>query len=108
MRLSTSFRAGAESIWPSVVERTGGVVLPPTGAADIAQSYGRLATMLSEQYLVTFQAPDELPAVAQVTFQSGDQEYTTVVNLPDADTEQAAPTEERGIVRLVSLVVGLC
>ena len=97
--------AGAESIWPSVVERTGGVVLPPTGDADIAQSYGRLSTMLSEQYLVTFQAPDELPAVAQVTFQSADQEYTTVVNLPDADTEQAAPTEERGIVRLVSLVV---
>ena len=97
--------AGAESIWPSVVERTGGVVLPPTGAADIAQSYGRLATMLSEQYLVTFQAPGELPAVAQVAFQSGDQEYSTVVNLPDADTEQAAPTEGRGIAGLVSLVV---
>ena len=95
---------GAESIWPSVVERTGGVVLPPTGAADIAQSYGRLATMLSEQYLVTFQAP-ELPAVAQIGFQSGDQEYRAVVNLPDADTEQAAPTEGKGIVGLVSLVV---
>ena len=94
----------SESIWPSVVERTGGVVLPPTGAADIAQSYGHLATMLSEQYLVTFQAPGELPAVAQVAFQSGDQEYRTVVNLPDA-TEQAAPTEGRGIVGLVSLVV---
>jgi hypothetical protein len=96
--------AGAESIWPSVVERTGGVVLPPTGAADIAQSYGRLATMLGEQYLVRFQAP-ELPAVAQVVFRSGDQEYRAVVDLPDADTEQAAPTEGRGIVGLVSLVV---
>ena len=96
--------AGAESIWPSVVERTGGVVLPPTRAADIAQSYGRLATMLSEQYLVTFQAPDGLPAVAQVAFQSGDQEYRAVVNLPDADIKQAAPTEGRG-VGLVSLVV---
>ena len=99
--------AGAESIWPSVVERTGGVVLPPTSAADIAQSYGRLATMLSEQYLVTFQAPGELPAVAQVAFQSGDQEYRTVVNLPDADTEQAAPTDGRGIAGLVPLVAGL-
>ena len=97
--------AGAESIWPSVVDRTGGVVLPPTGAADIAQSYGRLAAMLSGQYLVTFQAPGELPAVAQVAFQTGDQEYRTVVNLPDADTEQAAPTEGRGIVGLVPLVV---
>jgi hypothetical protein len=104
-------RTGAESIWPSVVDRTGGVVLPPTGAANIAQSYADLATMLSEQYLVTFQAPDELPAVAQVAFQSGDQEYRTVVNLPDADTEQVAPTEPSrpsgagGIAGLVSLLV---
>jgi hypothetical protein len=97
--------AGADSVWPSVVERTGGVVLSPPGAADIAQSYGRLATMLSEQYLVRFQVPDGLPAEAQVAFQSGDQEYRTVVNLPDADTEQAAPTEGRGIVGLVFLVV---
>jgi hypothetical protein len=97
--------AGAESIWPTVVDRTGGVVLPPTGAADLAQSYGRLAAMLGDQYLVTFQAPGELPAVAQVAFQRGDQEYSTVVNLPDADTEQAAPTEGRGIVGLVPLVV---
>jgi hypothetical protein len=103
--------AGAESVWPWVVDRTGGVVLPPTGAADIAQSYGRLATMLSEQYLVTFQSPDELPAVAEVAVQSGDQEYRTVVNLPDPDTEQAASTESSGlfgaggIVGLVSLVV---
>jgi von Willebrand factor type A domain len=96
---------GAESIWPSVVDRTGGIVFPPTNAADIAQSYGRLATMLSEQYLVTFQVPGDLPAVAQVAFQSGDQEYSTVVDLPDADTGQAAPTQGRGIVGLVSLVV---
>jgi hypothetical protein len=98
-----------ESIWPSVVDRTGGVVLPPTGAADVAQSYGRLATMLTEQYFVTFEAPGELPAVAQVAFQSGDQEYTTVVNLPDAGTEQAAPEQGTrsgagGIVGLVALV----
>jgi hypothetical protein len=97
--------AGAESIWQSVVDRTGGVVLPPTGAADLARSYGRLAAMLGEQYLVTFQVPSELPAVARVAFQTGDQEFTTVVNLPDADTEQAAPTQGRGIVGLVSLVV---
>jgi hypothetical protein len=67
--------------------------------------------MLGEQYLVTFEAPDELPAVAEVVFQSGDQEYRTVVDLPDADTEEAAPTEGSrsfgagGIAGLVSLVV---
>jgi hypothetical protein len=104
-------RTGAESIWPSVVDRTGGVILPPTGAENIVQSFGGLAATLGDQYLVTFQAPGELPAVAQVAFQSGDQEYRTVVNLPDADTEQAAPTEPSrpsgagGIAGLVSLVV---
>jgi von Willebrand factor type A domain len=101
----------AESTWPSVVNRTGGVVLPPIDTADIAAAFGRLATMLDEQYLVTFQAPDELPAEAQVAFQSGDQEYRTVVDLPDADTEQAASTESSrpsaagSIARLVSTVV---
>ena len=101
----------AESIWPSVVDSTGGVVLPPTGAADIVQSYRRLATMLSEQYLVTFKAPDELPAMAQVAFQSGNQEYRTVVDLPDAEIEQAAPIDSSepygagGIALPVFLVV---
>jgi von Willebrand factor type A domain len=104
-------QTSTDSLWPWVVDRTGGVILPPTGAADIAQSYGRLATMLSEQYLVTFQAPDELPAVAQVAFQSGDQDYTTVVNLPDSDPAQAAPTESSdgppagGMPWLIALLV---
>ena len=100
--------AGAESSWQSVVDRTGGVVLPPTNAENIVQSYGDVAATLDDQYLVTFEAPGELPAVAQVAFQSGDQEYRTVVNLPDADTGQAAPTEGRGIVGLVSRWPGFC
>jgi hypothetical protein len=97
--------AGAESSWPSVVDRTGGLVLPPTNAENIVQSFGDVAATLDDQYLVTFEAPGELPAVAQVAFQTGDQKYSTVVDLPDADTGQAAPTEGRGIVGVVSLVV---
>jgi hypothetical protein len=65
---------------------------------------------LGDQYLVTFEAPGELPAVAQVAFQTGDQEYRTVVNLP----AQAAPAEsserppDRRVPWLVaSLVAGL-
>jgi hypothetical protein len=98
---------GADSTWSSVVDRTGGVVLPPTGAADIAQAYRRLATMLDAQYLVTFQVPDDLPLEAQVTFQSGDQEYRTVVDLPDADTsgEAAEQPTGRGSVVLFGLVL---
>ena len=97
-------QTGTDSLWPSVVDQAGGVVVT-TNAENIVQSFGDLAATLDDQYVVTFQAPDELPAVAQVAFQSGDQEYRTVVNLPDTDTKQAAPTEGRGIAGLVPLVV---
>ena len=81
-----------DALWPSVVQQAGGVVVT-TNAGNIVQSFGDLAATLDDQYLVTFEAPGELPAVAQVAFQTGDQEYTTVINLPDAGQAQAAPTE---------------
>ena len=103
-------RTGTDSLWPSVVDKPGGVVVT-TNAENIAQSFGDLAATLDDQYLVTFEAPGELPAVAQVAFQTGDQEYTTVVNLPDAGPAQAAPTESSegppalGVPWLVALLV---
>ena len=101
---------GTDTLWPSVVDQAGGGVVT-TSAEDIVQSFGDLAATLGEQYLVTFEAPGELPAVAQVAFQTGDQEYRTVVNLPDAGPAQAAPTESsegppaRGVPWLVALLV---
>jgi von Willebrand factor type A domain len=103
-------RTGTDSLWPSVVDQLGGSVVT-TRAENIAQAFGDLAATLGEQYLVTFEAPGGLPAVAQVAFQTGDQEYTTVVNLPDAGPAQAAPTESSegssglGVPWLVALVV---
>ena len=88
-------RTDTDALWPSVVEQAGGVVVT-TNAEHIVQSFGDLAATLGDQYLVTFEAPGELPAVAQVAFQTGDQEFTTVVNLPDSDPAQAAPTESSG------------
>jgi ABC-type multidrug transport system fused ATPase/permease subunit len=76
-------RTGTDSLWPSVVDKAGGGVVT-TSAENIVQSFGDLAATLGDQYLVAFEAPGELPAVAQVVFQTGDQEYRTVVNLPDA------------------------
>jgi len=105
-------QTGADSLWPSVVEQTGGVVVT-TNAENIVQSFGSLAATLGDQYLVTFEAPGELPAVAHVAFQTGDQEYTTVVTLPDAGPAQAAPTQSsgespaRGVPWLLALVAGL-
>ena len=85
-------RTQTDALWPSVVEQAGGLVVT-TNAENIVQSFGDLAATLDDQYLVTFEAPGELPAVAQVAFQTGDKEYTTVVTLPDASQAQAAPTE---------------
>jgi hypothetical protein len=103
-------RTDTDALWPSVVEQAGGGVVT-TSAENLVQSFGDLAATLGDQYLVTFEAPGELPAVAQVAFQTGDQEYTTVVTLPDASQAQAAPTESsdgppaRGILWLVALLV---
>jgi hypothetical protein len=85
-------RTDTDALWPSVVEQAGGVVVT-TNAENIVQSFGDVAATLDDQYLVTFEAPGKLPALARVAFQTGDQEFTTVVNLPDSGPAQAAPTE---------------
>ena len=103
-------QTGPDALWPSIVEQAGGSVVT-TSPENIVQSFGDLAATLDDQYLVTFQAPGELPAVAQVAYQTGDQEYTTVVNLPDSDPARAAPTESsdgppaRGIPWLAAIVL---
>jgi von Willebrand factor type A domain len=85
-----------DDLWSQVVDRTGGAVLR-TANAQVVQSYGRLATALGEQYLVAFQAPGELPAVAEVAVKTGDVQSRTVVRLPDAGTsaDAAKPPSER-------------
>jgi hypothetical protein len=83
-------------LWSQVVDRTGGVVLR-TGTAQVVESYGRLATALGDQYLVAFQAPGELPAVAEVAVKTGDVQSRTVVRLPEAGTsaDAAGPPSEQ-------------
>jgi len=82
-------QTGGDDEWSEVVDRTGGAVLR-TDTAQVVQSYGRLATVLGEQYLVAFQAPGELPALAEVTVKTGDTQSRTVVTLPEAGTSAAA------------------
>jgi hypothetical protein len=85
-----------DDLWSQVVGRTGGAVLR-TATAQVVQSYGRLVTALGEQYLVAFQAPGELPAVAEVAVKTGDVQSRTVVRLPEAGTsaDAAKPPSER-------------
>jgi hypothetical protein len=89
-------QTGGDDLWSQVVGRTGGAVLR-TATAQVVQSYGRLATALGEQYLVAFQAPGELPAVAGVVVKTGDVQSRTVVRLPEAGTsaDAAEPPSER-------------
>jgi von Willebrand factor type A domain len=85
-----------DDLWSQVVGRTGGAVLR-TATAQVVQSYGRLATAMGHQYLVAFQAPGELPAVAEVTVKTADVQSRTVVRLPAAATsaDAAEPPSER-------------
>jgi von Willebrand factor type A domain len=82
--------------WSEVVDRTGGTVLR-SATAQVVQSYGQLSTALGEQYLVGFQAPGGLPAVAEVAVKSGDVQSRTVVRLPEAGTsgDAAKPPSKR-------------
>jgi hypothetical protein len=92
--------------WSQVVDRTGGTLLRTT-TAQVVQSYGRLATALGEQYLVTFQAPGELPALAEVAVKTGNVRSRTVVGLPEAGTGAAAakPPNERWLAVVLSGLV---
>jgi von Willebrand factor type A domain len=85
-----------DDLWSQVVDRTGGAVLR-TATAQVVQSYGHLATALGEQYLVAFQAPGELPAVAEVAIKTSDVQSRTVVRLPEVGTsaDAAKPPSER-------------
>ncbi|HET6919900.1 MAG TPA: VWA domain-containing protein [Jiangellaceae bacterium] len=96
-----------DDFWSQVVDRTGGAVLR-TATAQVVQSYGRLATELGEQYLVAFQAPVELPAVAEVAVKTGDVQSRTVVRLPEAGTSADAakpPSERWPALGLISIVL---
>ena len=84
-----------DDLWSQVVDRTGGAVLR-TDTAQVVQSYGHLATALVEQYLVAFQAPGELPAVAEVAVKTGDVQSRTVVRLPEAGTSADAAKPPSG------------
>ena len=69
---------GVDQFWEWVVDRTGGTVVR-TGASQVVQSYADLATALGDQYLLAFKAPGELPTVANVVLQTGNQEYRSDV-----------------------------
>ena len=98
-----------DELMVQVVDRTGGAVLR-TDTAQVVQSYGRLATALGEQYLVAFQAPGELPALAEVTVKTGDVQSRTVVGLPEAGTsaDAAEPPSERWIAVVLSRACADC
>ena len=74
-------QTGDDPFWGSVVDRTGGTVVR-TAASQIVKSYAGLATALSDQYLLAFTVPGELPTVAEVLLQTGDQEYRSDVLIP--------------------------
>ena len=90
-------QTGDDDYWVRLVDRTGGAVLP-IGAERILTAYQRLATSLDDHYVVAFQSPIGLPAVAAVETKTGDTMSRTVVTLPDPDVSDQAggPSGSRG------------
>jgi hypothetical protein len=110
--LSVIQTSGDNDSWSRVVDRAGGEVLR-TATVNLVQSYGDLAAALGDRYIVEFEAPGELPGVAQVAVRAGDVESRTKVTLPAASTpgDSAQPTEREpagGQLRPITIVlVGL-
>ena len=110
--LSVIQTSGDNDSWSQVVDRAGGEVLRTT-TVNLVQSYGDLATALGDRYIVEFEAPGELPGVAQVAVRTGDVESTTTVTMPAANTpgDAAQPSEREpagGQLRLIAIgLVGL-
>ena len=108
--LSVIQTSGDDDAWSQVVDRAGGEVLRTT-TVNLVQSYGDLATALGDRYIVEFEAPGELPGVAQVAVRTGDVEATTTVTMPGTHWDAAQPSEREpsgGQLRLIAIVlVGL-
>jgi von Willebrand factor type A domain len=107
--LSVIQTGGDNDSWSQVVDRAGGEVLR-TATVNLVESYGDLATALGDRYIVEFEAPGELPGVAQVAVRTGDVESTTTVTMPAASTpsDAAQPSEREpagGQLRLIAIVL---
>jgi von Willebrand factor type A domain len=100
----------ADDFWAQVVDRAGGSVL--SSAADgVVSSYQSLAGALEDQYLVSFQTPVALPAVASVGLAAADPATSrTVVRLPEPVTEPQASDSSEATDRwgpILILLLGL-
>jgi hypothetical protein len=107
-------QTGDDPLWESVVDRTGGTVVR-TAASQIVESYAGLATALSDQYLLTFTVPGELPTIAEVLLQTRDQEYRSDVLIPpntgttgDApgQSNERSPAESR-LGPIILILIGI-
>jgi hypothetical protein len=106
-------QTGEDQSWSAVVDGAGGALLRAE-TAEVVQSYRRLLDALSDQYLVEFKAPGELPGMAHLTVDTGDVEWSIDVRLPEADIAEdgAGQTSSRGtagsdILPVAGVVAGL-
>jgi von Willebrand factor type A domain len=105
--LSVIQTSGDNDSWSQVVDRAGGEVLR-TATVNLVQSYGDLATALGDRYIVEFEAPGELPGVAQVAVRTGEVESTTTVTMPRDAAQPSEREQAGGQLRMIAIVlVGL-
>jgi von Willebrand factor type A domain len=102
-------QTGEDRFWAQVLSHVGGEVIP-SRTGDIAQSYGRAATALSHQYLVTFDNPGGLPAQARLVLSSGDASSETTVELPSINmatpmNQGRTPNRALGPISIAAVIV---
>ena len=85
----------AHDAWSQVVADAGGEALR-TATTDLVQAFGRLASALDRQWILTFDAPRGLPAVAEVAVTTGDVRSSATVTLPAASTAGTAVGQSNG------------
>ena len=85
----------ADDRWSQVVADAGGEELQ-TATADLVQDFGRLATALGRQWILTFDPPGSLPAVAEVAVTTGDVRSSATVTLPAPSTARTGGGQPNG------------
>ena len=84
-----------DDIWSQVVADAGGEELR-TATTDLVQAFGQMATALSRLWILTFDPPGALPAVAEVAVTTGDVRSSATVTLPAASTAGTALGQPNG------------
>ncbi|HWM57228.1 MAG TPA: vWA domain-containing protein [Pseudonocardia sp.] len=100
--------AAASEFWTTVAAGTGGVAVS-AAPGDVLGAFDQVASALGRCYLLTFPAPDPLPATAVVRVETASGPLTSEVAVPSVPSVPSEPPARAGggPGALVAVVVGV-